>query len=1030
MRRLLVCSLLTLCSGVLSLYAGEYVLTPTDDTFLQRLKTVPEVGTATDLPVRRGIEEPLYNRYAIFRFDLSSYTGEISGDVLFRLYFKEERSGGTLVRNDIQRQLMIAELPDWDWTEASLTPYAVSNPTTSHNSQFSAYVSLVKSSLIDITSTKRSTYTKGIYWEWNLTDYVKEKKGAGQHFFTFIVYESSSSGGQGASDIFFLSKESAENKPQLVISDISHNANLSSIEIDRLADGNFVPLADFNDEKVDFVYFVPLQTVDIPIVKVKASHSEATVAIVQAQSVDSEVIGERTATIEVTAPDKLTKKTYTVLFTKKDESSGSGATVELTLWSSASNRYTRNFKTVSRIPGFQPNPDGGDKFNWYGSNFYIRTDSTGYFYVKKIEDRWWLIDPDGYAGIDMSVTTINTSGEVAGWAYDLLKDLGFKGAGNFITPENLPIVQHNNKHFEQFSYTRRGLGDRGNVGPSSSGGFFQRYRAYRLTKGYTFPSSLDNGDYITIMDPEFEGYCDIHAKNYFAPHAKERNLLGVFSDNEINFNQDQLRNFLKDLPDTDPNYLSALSFITTKGIAKEAVVNSYSTVANSVKEEYAGLLAEQYYSKVSAALKKHMPNHLYLGSRLHGRPRGIKQVVESAARWCDVISVNFYDNTTPNEQIAHPGKWGEWTLGKPAMITEFYVKGLEPSGIDLQSGAGYMVKTQEDRGVFYQNTCLEVLQSKYYVGWQYFRWIDDGASNKGIVSVDNEPWIELSDYMKELNTQVYDLIDFIDNRSYTPVATNDVVLYPVADTYINMSDSEAVNGQELILEIANSTALTGEKEAYLKFQLGDYKDSLQYIEKAVLRMHNVSGAYADNELKVYGVSNNDWEETVFSASSASMTEMRSAYGKLRSEKVSITSSFDYADLNVRNWLIKGVDRPECVTFRVTDNSKSTGSSVWHSRENESLSPCLLLSIRTDKSTSIPSYPLREDKLRVLYQDAHWVFSGFEGRLRCAIYTVSGTCVWHGEVEDGSRVSAAFASGLYLIRLFDGKSNMNKKSVIR
>lgn len=1019
--------LLIIFAGAAPVCGENTVLTPTDDTFLQRLRTIPEIGSAINLPVRRGIDEPLYNRYAIFKFDISSYTGDITGDVLFRLYYKEERSGNSLVYNDIQRQLVIAELPGWSWTEDTLTPYSVPAPTTTHNSQFASYIALVEDARIDIASTKRSTYATGVYWEWDLTDFVKTKKADGQQVFTIILYESATSGGQGSSDIYFLSKESAENKPQMVISEISSNANLSSISIDIEGDGNFQTLSGFNDSQTEYIYYLPLQAVNVPILNATAAKTGASVVISQAQSIDEE-LSERTATIEVTALDNVTKKIYTVVFEKKDEDTGSeSSTVKLDLWKSATANYTRNAQVVSRIPNFQSDPNAADNFNWYGSNFNIRTDSTGFFYVKKIDDRWWLIDPDGYAGLNMAVTTINTATNVADWAYDLLKGMGYNGSGNFITPENLPITQYNNKSFEPFSYTRRGLGDRGNVGPSSSGGFFQRYRAYRLTKGYTFPSDLDNGNYITIMDPEFEEFCDIHAKNYFAPSADERNLMGVFSDNEINFNQDQLRNFLKDLPSTDPNYISALNFITAKGISTNTVINSYSSVSNAVKEEYAGLLAEQYFSKVSAALKKYMPNHLYLGSRLHGRPRGIKQVVEASARYCDVISVNFYDYPTPNEEITHPKKWGEWTQDKPCLITEFYAKGLEPSNIDLQAGAGYMVRTQNDRGVFYQNTCLEILQSKYFIGWQYFRWIDDGTSNKGIVSVNNEPWTEMIAYMKELNDQVYNIIDFLDKRTNTPIAIREIALNPVSDTYINLSESSVVKGQETALQIANAGVSSGESEAFLKFALGNYKDSLQYVENAVIRLYDASENYIDRDLKIFGVANTDWDETTLSAATAE-SEMRSAFGKLRAKKNRISAAQNYIDLNVRNWLIKGVDKAEYVTFRITDNSNATQPSVWYSKEHGTLSPQLILNIRTNQSSG--TQLSEQSKIRIYQQNNQICFSGLQKIVQASIYNIAGVCVWRGEIAPGERIDAGFSAGVYVVRLFDGLKNINQKIVIK
>jgi len=54
-----------------------------------------------------------------------------------------------------------------------------------------------------------------------------------------------------------------------------------------------------------------------------------------------------------------------------------------------------------------------------------------------------------------------------------------------------------------------------------------------------------------------------------------------------------------------------------------------------------------------------------------------------------------------------------WTgeSGKPFLVTEWYTKG-EDSGYPNTSGAGWNVPTQRDRGWFYQNFTLALLESK------------------------------------------------------------------------------------------------------------------------------------------------------------------------------------------------------------------------------------------------------------------------------------------------------------------------------
>ena len=110
--------------------------------------------------------------------------------------------------------------------------------------------------------------------------------------------------------------------------------------------------------------------------------------------------------------------------------------------------------------------------------------------------------------------------------------------------------------------------------------------------------------------------------------------------------------------------------------------------------------------------------------------------------------------------------------GKPVIITEWYAKGAD-SGLANTSGAGWLVKTQRDRGLFYENFTLGLLESKNCVGWHWFKYIDNDPadtrsdpsnrdSNKGILSNRYEPYSPLLDSMKRINERAYGLLDHFD----------------------------------------------------------------------------------------------------------------------------------------------------------------------------------------------------------------------------------------------------------------------------
>jgi len=59
--------------------------------------------------------------------------------------------------------------------------------------------------------------------------------------------------------------------------------------------------------------------------------------------------------------------------------------------------------------------------------------------------------------------------------------------------------------------------------------------------------------------------------------------------------------------------------------------------------------------------------------------------------------------------------------GRPVVVTEWYAKGMD-SGMANTTGAGWLVRTQADRGWFYQNFVLALMESKVCVGWHWFKY--------------------------------------------------------------------------------------------------------------------------------------------------------------------------------------------------------------------------------------------------------------------------------------------------------------------
>jgi hypothetical protein len=293
--------------------------------------------------------------------------------------------------------------------------------------------------------------------------------------------------------------------------------------------------------------------------------------------------------------------------------------------------------------------------------------------------------------------------------------------------------------------------------------------SYGHKRGGTYQQSGHVGypkDCIFVFDPEFEKFCDSFAQQ-LAKTKDDPWLLGHFSDNEMPFKRNAIINYLQ-LPENDPGHQAALAWLQARH-GQQATVKD---ITDQDKKDFLALITDRYYGIVARAIKKYDPNHLFLGSRFHGEELNYPEVIKASGAYVDVLAVNYYRAWTPSQE-----KLAMWSSesGRPILITEWYVKGAD-SGLPNNSGAGWIVKSQRDRGLFYQNFTLGLLQSKVCVGWHWFKYSDNDPSepntdpsnrdaNKGIVTFRYEPYSALLDAMKSLNERVYTLADYFDRTA-------------------------------------------------------------------------------------------------------------------------------------------------------------------------------------------------------------------------------------------------------------------------
>jgi len=400
--------------------------------------------------------------------------------------------------------------------------------------------------------------------------------------------------------------------------------------------------------------------------------------------------------------------------------------------------------------------------NRYGGVFVPKKKATGFFRIEKIKGRWWIIDPEGgrfiHRGV-ASVNTLTTDGakdalaklfkDKAGWAEATARQLaaaGFNGTGSWCDDDNL------SKSSPRMASTK----------------LLSLMAGYAKTRGKEFAwmgrGHMDYlGDCPFIFDPGFKDYCK-EASKALAVNKDDPWLLGYYTDNEMPWSPKMLERYLA-LKENEPGRLAAEAWLKNNKITKDGITDAH-------RDAFLQFAAEKYFEITSSAIREADPNHMVLGARFHDSVISFDPIFVAAGKYCDIISVNYYRAWTPR-----PAQMSGWLekSGKPFLITEWYAK-AEDSGMANTGGAGWLVHTQKDRGLYYQHFALGLLANPGCVGWHWFRYADNDPdakgvdpsnldSNKGIVTCRYAPYPPLLDAMRELNQRTYGLIEALDRSA-------------------------------------------------------------------------------------------------------------------------------------------------------------------------------------------------------------------------------------------------------------------------
>lgn len=436
-------------------------------------------------------------------------------------------------------------------------------------------------------------------------------------------------------------------------------------------------------------------------------------------------------------------------------------------------------------------PDGFSKWGgWEGKTF----EASGFFRTEWDGQRWWLVDPDGFAfwsaGQDCVRSSVdaNISGLERALAW-LPDQFDYEFAATVHQDQGQTYVDYlqanlmrafgPNTWYENWAeialaeLRHAGFNTVGNWSEwdiARDAGFPYVRPLFALPDAQTPPVYRDLPD---VFDPHFESDAAAFA-GQLADTRDDPALIGYFLMNEPTWafagetpaagmlyttatcaSRRALADFLRERYGDPTGLSNAWRMNVSFG---DIVQGMWDTLLSEVAEgdlaDFSSIMIERYFSVLSAACREIDPNHLNLGARYYTVP---PDWALQAMRSFDVFSMNCYRERVPADalQMIHD------TLHLPTLIGEWHMGALDV-GLPA-TGVGPRVEDQAARGQAYRVYLENAAALPWCVGAHHFTFYDqsalgrfDGeAYNIGFMDICHRPYDELVLAARQAHRRMY-----------------------------------------------------------------------------------------------------------------------------------------------------------------------------------------------------------------------------------------------------------------------------------
>ncbi|MFP4053410.1 MAG: hypothetical protein ACLFV7_06055, partial [Phycisphaerae bacterium] len=353
-------------------------------------------------------------------------------------------------------------------------------------------------------------------------------------------------------------------------------------------------------------------------------------------------------------------------------------------------------------------PDRDEYGGWTGGPGF---EATGFFRVQQEDDgRWWLIDPAGNPFWSVGVTSVridaNEFTDVSGRehiyaelppveeplarspeAVNLHRSADSRDLASFYAWNIL------RKYGSEEAWADRVLTRLPKWGLNTIGSFTHnklfieqtriphcRIARTRCREG---SHAMAGKRFPDVFDPAWEPWLDGVIAELTAPCRENPWLIGYFIDNEAPWRNPRLlnapaggplrtqwRQFVQDRLHTIEAFNDAFAAAASTWDEVENITHDRVPADGKARElmnDFEELFAERYFGTVAKLIRKHDPNHLYLGCRFVKMPPS-RHILRAMGRHADVCSVNCYTYPVERELFEEFYNVG----GRPILIGEFH----------------------------------------------------------------------------------------------------------------------------------------------------------------------------------------------------------------------------------------------------------------------------------------------------------------------------------------------------------------------